>query len=111
MQELFNLMRYNITSGWLGIKLGLDPEKIELFIVYDLDKYVKRPREEKAALADSVEFVYPNTNPKNDTGTKRIVLGPNDVKVDEKTYVNAGYASQEYRDFADKNASRTSPEP
>lgn len=87
-------MHQRLTKEWIGEKLGADSKDIALFIEADLRGYFNRPREEKKAVADSIEYVHSSIG--------RIIFGPRDIIAGEKTITGAGYESQEFRNWAEK---------
>lgn len=80
-------------SRWVGLKLGLNPEGIRLFIDADVEAYSKRPEKEKLNLADSVQYMTPDR--------EIIVLGPNNIYYRGMRLENCGYESEEFRKFRD----------
>ena len=84
-------MNYSRTTEWLGNKLGVNPDKIKLLIESNPRRYNKQPTQTKMDLADSVQYVHRRLGV--------IILGPRDIITASGRTINAGYESQEFRDF------------
>jgi hypothetical protein len=85
-------MHTSRTVEWIAEQLGVDSERLDLYIYANFKAYFKQPIERRMRTANCVQYFHP------DKGI--IYLGPDFIKVNRKIIVNKGYESEEYKGCA-----------
>lgn len=81
-------MRNNRNIEWLAEKLGVDSEKLDIFITARPKDYFKQKAEIRMRNANCVQYYHPEKG--------IIYLGPNFIKIRGKIIARVGYESVEY---------------